>query len=131
MQSRSRVVLIENKKVGLIKRINGEAVYYVFPGGGIEKDETPENGAKREAMEELGVEIKVNECIHKMEYNGTQYFFIAEIVKGIFGTGQGEEHTDLNRNKGTYTPMWVDLESLSSIDVRPMEVALKVQSLFK
>ncbi|WP_331460476.1 NUDIX hydrolase [Gracilibacillus suaedae] len=36
MRNRGSVVIIENKKVGLIKRIRDGSVYYVFPGGGIE-----------------------------------------------------------------------------------------------
>ncbi|GAA0359078.1 NUDIX domain-containing protein [Alkalibacterium iburiense] len=129
MRDRSSVVIIENQKVVLIQRLRDGSIYYVFPGGGIENGETPEAGAKREALEELGVEVKVKECISEVEFNGTQYFFLSEIISGTLGTGQGEEYTDKNRDRGTYLPMWVDIESLSSIDVRPNEVALKVQSL--
>lgn len=131
MRDRGSVVIIENGKVGLIQRTKNGSIYYVFPGGGIEKGETPEEGAKREALEELGVEVKVNECIEEIEYNGTQYFFLSEIVKGTFGSGQGEEYTNLERNRGTYLPIWVDVKRLSSINIIPKEVALKVQSLFK
>lgn len=131
VRNRSSVVLIKNKKVGLIKRIREGYVYYVFPGGGIEEGETPEMAAKREAFEELGVEVKINECIAEVEFNGSQYFFLSEIINGTFGTGQGEEYTDENKNRGTYLPIWVDIEILSSIDVKPKEVALKVQSLLK
>jgi 8-oxo-dGTP diphosphatase len=130
VRDRGSVVLIENNKVGLIKRVSEGSVYYVFPGGGIEEGETPETGTKREALEELGVEVKVKACITKVEFNGTQYFFLAEIISGTFGTGQGEEYTDGNRGRGTYLPIWVGVEELSSIDVKPKEVALKVQSLF-
>lgn len=129
MRDRSSVVIIEKRKVVLIQRMRDDSIYYVFPGGGIENGETPESGAKREALEELGVEVKVNECIFKVKFNGTQYFFLSEIISGTLGTGQGEEYTDETRDRGTYLPMWVDIESLSSIDVRPFEAALKVQSL--
>ena len=131
MRDRGSVVIIENDKVGLIKRIRDGSVYYVFPGGGIEKGETPEEAAKREAFEELGVEVKVNECLAKIEYNGTQYFFLSEIINGTFGTGQGEEYTDKGRARGIYLPIWKDVNMLSSFNVKPREVALKVQSFFK
>ncbi|MGI8386604.1 NUDIX hydrolase [Robertmurraya sp. P23] len=130
MRDRGSVVLIENNKVGLIRRLRDGSVYYVFPGGGIEVGETPEEATKREALEELGVEVQVNECIAKIEYNGTQYFFLSKIIKGTFGNGEGEEFIDNKRNRGSYLPVWVDIEMLSSIDVKPKEVSLKVQSLF-
>ncbi|MCE7793825.1 NUDIX domain-containing protein [Salipaludibacillus sp. CUR1] len=130
MRDRTSVVIIENKKFGLIKRIREGIVYYVFPGGGIENGETPEDGAKREAFEELGVEVKVNDCIAEIRFNGTQYFFLSEIIGGEYGTGQGEEYIDENRNRGTYVPIWIDLDRISAINVKPKEVALMVQSLF-
>ncbi|WP_163537575.1 NUDIX domain-containing protein [Gracilibacillus sp. YIM 98692] len=131
VRNRSSVVLIENKKVGLIKREREGSIYYVFPGGGIEEGETPDKAAKREALEELGVEVKINKCIAEVEFNGTQYFFLSEIIGGTFGSGQGEEYTDENRDRGTYLPIWVDIERLSSFEVKPKEVTLKVQSLLK
>ncbi|SET36436.1 NUDIX domain-containing protein [Salinibacillus kushneri] len=129
MRDRGSVVIIENKKVGLIKRIRDDSVYYVFPGGGIKKEETPEETAKREALEELGVEVKIKECMAKVELNGSQYFFLSEITGGTFGTGQGEEFIDDNKGKGKYLPIWVDVEKLSSINIKPAEVALKIQFL--
>jgi 8-oxo-dGTP diphosphatase len=129
VRDRGSVVLIENNKVGLIKRIRDGSVYYVFPGGGIEVGEIPEIAAKREAFEELGVRVNVSECFKKVEFNGTQYFFLAEIIEGTFGTGQGEEYTGEKRGRGSYLPIWVDIEKLSFLDVKPKEVALKVQNL--
>ncbi|WP_342542992.1 NUDIX domain-containing protein [Paenisporosarcina sp. FSL H8-0542] len=130
LRDRASVILVENNKVGLIKRIRNGSIYYVFPGGGIEEGEHPETAAKRVAFEELGVIVNVSKCIAKVDCNGTQYFFLAEILDGIFGTGQGEEYTDNNRDRGTYLPVWVEIEKLSYIDVKPKEVAITVQSIF-
>ena len=126
MRDRGSVVIIENNNVALIQRNKEGSVQYVFPGGGNERGETPEEDAKREACEELGVHVVIGECIAKVAYNGTQYFFLAEIKDGIFGNSQGEEFTEKVRNRGTYCPMWVEISSLSSLDVRPREVAVKV-----
>ena len=109
MRDRGSVVIVEKGKVALIKRIRDSSVYFVFPGGGIENGETPKEGAKREALEELGVEVKINEYLTKIEYNGTQYFFLTEIINGTFGTGLGDEYTDKERARGIYLPMWIDI----------------------
>lgn len=130
MRDRAAVVIVKNNNVGLIKRIRNGSVYYVFPGGGIEEGEHPKTGAEREAFEELGVKVNVTECFAKLEFNGTQYFFLAEIIEGVFGTGQGEEYTDENRDRGTYLPIWIDIKKLSSLDVKPKEISLKVQFNF-
>ncbi|MBG9453387.1 DNA mismatch repair protein MutT [Lysinibacillus sphaericus] len=129
MRDRSSVVIIENKMVALIRRERDGMVYYVFPGGRIEDNEKPEDAARREALEELGVKVK--DCIAEVKFNGNQYFFLSEIIEGKFGTGQGEEYTDNNKDRGTYLPIWVEVEKMLSIDVKPKEVALKIQSLFK
>lgn len=131
MRARSSVVIIEKDQVLLIERNWVETIYYVFPGGGIEEGEDRESAAKREALEELGVDVFVNECIAEVNYKGSrQYFYLSEIISGKIGTGQGEEYTDETRERGTYKPLWVDLKELSSIDIRPIEVATKIQSLF-
>ena len=129
MRDRGSAVLIENNQVALIKRLKNGATYYVFPGGGIEEGETPEEATKREAYEELGIDIAVKESIAEIDFNGKQFFFLGDIVDGKFGTGQGEEFSD--ESIGTYIPMWVNIEDLTSIDVRPREVAEKIQALLK
>ncbi|TFE02400.1 NUDIX hydrolase [Jeotgalibacillus salarius] len=128
IRNRSAVVIVQNGRVALMKRVRNNEVYYVFPGGGIEPSETPEEAAKREAFEELGVLVKVGQCMSEIEYEGIQYFFEADITGGIFGAGQGEELTDVNDTRGTYLPVWIDMTALTTIDVRPREVTVKITS---
>lgn len=131
MRNRGSIILIEKGRVALIRRVFEGVTYYVFPGGGIEQGETPETAAGREAFEELGVKVSVKDCFAKLNLNGTQYFFLGEILEGVIGTGNGEEYSNKNRNRGTYEPMWVEMEALSKLDVRPKEVAEKIQSFIK
>ena len=127
MRNRGSVVLILNNRVGLIQRDWNESVYYIFPGGGIEPGETPESAATREALEEVGVEVEIQQHLATVKFNGTQYFFQAKIIGGEFGLGRGDEYADPTRNRGTYLPVWIDLDNLNNLDVRPKEVSMVIQ----
>lgn len=129
MGNRGSVVLFEEHKVALIKRVYAGSVYYVFPGGGIQKHETPEAAAKREAFEELGVQVEIQGLFATIYYEGNQYFFMAKRTGGTFGTGLGEEYIDLGRHRGTYEPVWVELRDVNELNVKPPEVAAKLQRL--
>ncbi|MDN7243047.1 NUDIX domain-containing protein [Planococcus sp. N028] len=126
MRDRSSVILIQEGKVALIKRVFEGDMYYVFPGGGVDPGETPEQAARREAFEELGVEVEVQALVAVVEHNGTQFFFSAQLLSGEIGTGRGEEFTNLKRDRGTYEPMWIDIAQLQQVNVKPREVAEKV-----
>jgi 8-oxo-dGTP diphosphatase len=67
LRNRGAAVLIENGKVALIKRVRDESEYYVFPGGGVEQGETLEVATVREAVEELGLSIKIRELIDTVQ----------------------------------------------------------------
>lgn len=54
IRNRGAAIIVQEGKIALIKRIREEETYYVFPGGGIEECETPEEATKREVYEELG-----------------------------------------------------------------------------
>lgn len=130
MRDRGSCILIKDKKIVLIKRIREGKVYYVFPGGGIETGETPEQATIREAYEELGVNIEIKEYFQKVHYKGTQYYFIADVIEGKIGNGQGEEFTDPFRNRGIYEPIWIELSTILSLDIRPFEVAERIHSFY-
>ena len=130
MRHRGSCIILKDNEFVLIKRIREGQIYYVFPGGGFEPGETPEEAAKREAYEELGVKVNIQKLFAKVEYmEGSQYYFLTDIVEGEIGTGEGEEFTDYNRNRGVYIPMWVKIDDLKFLDVRPKEVAERVALL--
>ncbi|KGX90791.1 NUDIX hydrolase [Pontibacillus marinus] len=128
MRHRGSVIIIEEGKVCLIKRVKNSEVYYVFPGGGIEEGETPREAAKREAFEELGVHVSIEDLLDTVSFHGTQYFFSAEIIGGAFGTGHAIEFT--KNNNGLYEPMWLNIEALCNLDVRPKEMAQKIVNMY-
>ena len=63
-------IIIKDKKIFATQRGYGEFKDgWEFPGGKVEKGETPENAIVREMKEELDTEIKVKEYFDTVEYD--------------------------------------------------------------
>ena len=136
MRIRAGVVLIEADKVALIERHRAGRHYYVFPGGGMDEDETPEQAAVREMEEETGLRVTVQRMVAEIHFGlSIQYYYLAERVGGEFGTGGGEEYTDADPEdptEGVYVPVWMSLEELSTHEnVYPADVATLVVDAVK
>jgi mutator protein MutT len=128
MRTRAGVVLIEDDKVALIERHRAGLDYYVFPGGGMDLGETPEQAAVREAQEELGVEVAIIRELAIIHFDqSTQVYYLVERVSGEFGTGTGEEFTDADPSdphEGIYVPVWMPIDELpQQPKVFPMDLA--------
>ena len=130
MRMRAAVVIVENGRVALIERARDGRTYFVFPGGRVEGGESPQQAAVREAHEELGVSVELGDLIPVAHRDGReQRYYLAIIVGGTFGTGRGTEMiTSGTTAKGTYRPVWVDLTSLTELDVRPRALAEALSS---
>lgn len=127
MRIRAGAVLIENDKVALIERYRDGKHYFVFPGGGADEGETPEQAAIREMEEETGLRVTVKHKLAEIYFGlSTQHYFLVECLGGEFGSGTGEEYTDADPNhpaQGIYIPIWMPIAELPEHeDVYPAEV---------
>lgn len=124
-RGRAAVVLRDDTRVALIRRVRDGHTYFVFPGGGIRPDEIPADTATREAREELGVDVVLGPRLLIEEFRGqTVHYFSALIVGGNFGTGTSEDiRSSGTTERGTYEPVWMELGDLPSYDVRPRALA--------
>jgi 8-oxo-dGTP diphosphatase len=124
-------VIVEDGRLALIRRVREGRTYFLFPGGGVEPGETPEQAAIREAYEELGVDVELAGLMHTELFNGTRFhFYRARIVDGEFGTGAWPDHANLDdadrRKGGTHEAVWMPLSELARVpvglDVRPQRL---------
>ena len=81
-----------------------------FPGGKIERDETPEQALKRELDEELGIQAEVGELLFSITHFYTPDIGILLLFYKIpfwKGSPKTQHHTELK---------WTPLEELQNID---------------
>jgi 8-oxo-dGTP diphosphatase len=137
MRIRGGIVLIQDNKVALIERHRAGLNYFVFPGGGVDEGESPEQAAVREALEELGMEVVIKQKVAEIQFGqkSRQIYFLVEQTGGEFGTGVGEEYTDADPHspeEGIYIPIWMPIEQLSLYEnVYPVDVARLVLKSIK
>lgn len=100
-----------------------DRIFYTFPGGGLEENETEEKCVKREVLEEFGIIIKPIKKVYIYEnQKNIEHFYIAEMISGKFGTGQGEEYQANNFN-GVYIPKFIEISDIPNLPLMPPEVA--------
>jgi ADP-ribose pyrophosphatase YjhB (NUDIX family) len=126
MSYRAAVILLQDGKIALIERHRSGLHYFTIPGGHIDPGETPEAAAMREAQEELGVQVTIRRLVVVAEWQGhdyPQYYFLADIVDGTFGTGTGEEMVQPRPERGTYHPLWMPIPEMLDQPVKPAFMA--------
>ncbi len=125
MKARAAVILIQDDKIAMIERHRSGRYYFVFTGGKIEAGETPAITARREAQEELGLEVSIGSLVAEVWYLGKpQYYFLADTIRGEFGHGTGREMASLAGSaKGSHLPLWMPLSDVTRLPVLPKLMA--------
>lgn len=119
---RVRAIIIHDHKVATMYREREGKIFYTFPGGGIEANETEEQCVIREVLEELGIDIKPIKKVYTYENQySIEHFYVCEWVSGEFGTGKGEEFQK-NQTNGVYIPKLIDISEISHLPLMPPEV---------
>ena len=116
-------------RVGVKKREDIQN-YYAFPGGGLEENETLEEGTIREIKEEFGINVRVIKELYEMEserFNQKEYFFLCEYIDGEFGTGDGPEFSKDPKyiDSGKFIPEIIKKEDVEKILLLPEEIKEK------
>ena len=118
-----RAIIFDNERMVSMYRENGDRVYYTFPGGGMEKNETEEECVVREVKEEFGIDIKPVKKVYVYEdEKSIQNFYLCDWLKGELGSGVGEEFQD-DRNKGVYVPSLIYVKKIQDLPLMPPIVA--------
>lgn len=120
MTARAGIILVKDGRVAMIERHRPGVHYFVFPGGGVDEGEPFEDAARREAHEELGLEVELVEgSVVRMRTPSEHRYFRVRAIGGTFGTGTGPEYTNPDPWKGSYRAVWLPIVDLASVRVVP------------
>ncbi|MBA4319539.1 MAG: DNA mismatch repair protein MutT [Flavobacterium sp.] len=127
MQKRVRGILINDRTIVIIKRVKKYETYYVFPGGGVKKDEDLIQALKREIKEELGVDADVEKLLIEKRFDKSgvdqiEYFYLCKITGGPLGTGDGPEYQAENKYEGTHEPIQLPISDIKDLNLLPLDV---------
>jgi len=126
MDVRVRCVGYYDGKLMMIHRISPTrpAGYFIFPGGGVDLGESPEQACVREMLEETNLLVSPKKLLgiqfHR-DSNGDhcQMYYFVEVLSGEFGPGTGFEYTPEYTLQvgGTHDPVLIEPANFSKLNL--------------
>jgi ADP-ribose pyrophosphatase YjhB (NUDIX family) len=108
VSGRAAVVLRDERRVALKRRVRDGHTYFDFPGGDVREGEQPAETAVREARDGLGVRVVLGPRLLIEEFRGqTTHYYSAVAVSGDY-----DDDT-----------VWMEIAELPHYDVRPRALA--------
>jgi len=112
-------VFRENDTILVARRAKGQHLEYKweFPGGKIEKDETPEQCLQRELKEEFGVSVEVGEYVGEsvFRYPDKDIRLLVYQVQLLSGEMSLNVHDEIN---------WVQIQDLLLVDLAEADIPI-------
>lgn len=128
---RARVIIYnpELTAILLIHRQKKQRNYWVVPGGGAKRSETPQETAIREINEELQIELTPAQ-LRQLFVIDDEYFFLTDYRQKAVPDISGEEK-ERSTSTNVYRPAWVSLSELLKINLMPPALSNKILAVIK
>ncbi|MCX8723521.1 NUDIX domain-containing protein [Lactobacillus sp. B4005] len=128
---RARVIIYnpDLTAILLIHRQKKQRNYWVVPGGGAKRSETPRETAIREINEELRIELTPAQ-LRQLFVIDNEYFFLTDYRQKAVPDISGEEK-ERSTSTNVYRPAWVSLSELLKINLMPPALSKKILAVIK
>ena len=128
---RARVIIYnpDLTAILLIHRQKKQRNYWVVPGGGAKRSETPRETAIREINEELRIELTPAQ-LRQLFVIDDEYFFLTDYRQKAVPDISGEEK-ERSTSTNVYRPAWVTLSELLKINLMPPVLSNKILAVIK
>lgn len=128
---RARVIIYnpDLTAILLIHRQKKQRNYWVVPGGGAKRSETPRETAIREINEELQIELTPTQ-LRQLFVIDDEYFFLTDYRQKAVPDINGEEK-ERSTSTNVYRPAWVTLSELLKINLMPPALSNKILAVIK
>ncbi len=128
---RARVIIYnpDLTAILLIHRQKKQRNYWVVPGGGAKRSETPRETAIREINEELRIELTPAQ-LRQLFVIDDEYFFLTDYRQKAVPDISGEEK-ERSTSTNVYRPAWVTLSELLKINLMPPALSNKILAVIK
>jgi 8-oxo-dGTP diphosphatase len=125
----ARLILIEDGRVLLARHVHPDGRdFWCFPGGSVERGEGVAEAARREAREELGLEVELQGVAHVQELSARgpvlDVFFLVRRVGGKAALGADPEHE--GGDPVLRDIAWVPVAEVPSWNVLPEDLAAAI-----
>ncbi len=121
-------IVIHNGQLLVMQRERGKDMYFVFPGGKVEVNETVEEAVVREIMAETSIDVAVDKFIYKHYLDhgekgkSEQHFYLCKYLKGEPELGNDNEKEVMEKGEKYYKPQWMNLDKISELLLYPLEI---------
>lgn len=120
-----RAIIVQDDKILMVKHLEQEKEFYIFPGGGLEKNESIFKAVEREVSEETNIKVKPEKLIYFREFvetksYGAEFYILCSLVNGEDKISLG---ADPEKNEPVLVGTeWVTIEKLSELVWYPEEL---------
>lgn len=124
--ARVRALVFHDSQILLMKRWRNGNQFFVFVGGGIDKNESSEQAVTREVYEETSLRVVPERVVyvHSDSY-GVQDVWLCRLV-GDPSSPHLQENTsefaDSKHGLNRYEPCWLPLSMLKKVDLKPHSI---------